>query len=445
MVELVEQKKDHLGAILRIQNYLLECGEIKSQIREKRRAVEATQYNSGDLGSVLSLQRRLSTMEAALVVLEPRLVELQQEGELLANTHPAQALEVLLQFEEISEEWEALKRTLQGCEDSLTVASRSGGGREAGAGGGGGPWRGAAQGREGLCKAGGGAERWERRLRVKLGLPGSSPGPPCIAARASATSSLSPKRAWQEEGGASAPTEHPLLPYRLQQFIQDLDSFLTWLVKTQAAVASEELPCHLAGAERLLNHHASLKEEINRYEEDYAKIQAVNDVLALEEAELPYLSLQQWLQKLDIGWNKLLEMWENRREMLVQAHIFFLFLRDAKQAEICLYNQVGLAGSSPDSPESGARCSWGQPKHLPMWILPPAWGLVWRPFSPQLLWMWLAQFLATPQGGAEPLHGGGSLQGMWLQHLMLLAEGCGGGGDGGGGDLLKHHHPHLKP
>uniref|UniRef100_A0A803TIV7 Spectrin beta chain n=1 Tax=Anolis carolinensis TaxID=28377 RepID=A0A803TIV7_ANOCA len=249
VVELVEHKKDHLNSILKIQNYLLECNEIKSQIQEKRKAVESTQYNSGDLGSVLSLQRRLSTMEAALVVLEPRLIELQQEGELLANTHPAQAMEILMQFEEISEEWEALKRTLQGCEDSLTVASR------------------------------------------------------------------------------------------LQQFIQDLDSFLTWLVKTQAAVASDELPGNLSEAERLLNHHASLKEEINRYEEDYTKIQAVNDVLALEEAELPYLSLQQWLQKLDVGWNKLLEMWENRREVLVQAHIFFLFLRDAKQAEACLYNQ----------------------------------------------------------------------------------------------------------
>ncbi|XP_067316955.1 spectrin beta chain, non-erythrocytic 4-like [Anolis sagrei] len=249
VVELVEHKKDHLNSILKIQNYLLECNEIKSQIREKRKAVESTQYNTGDLGSVLSLQRRLSTMEAALVVLEPRLIELQQEGELLANTHPAQAMEILMQFEEISEEWDALKRTLQGCEDSLTVASR------------------------------------------------------------------------------------------LQQFIQDLDSFLTWLVKTQAAVASDELPGNLSEAEKLLNHHASLKEEINRYEEDYTKIQAVNDVLALEEADLPYLSLQQWLQKLDVGWNKLLEMWENRREVLVQAHIFFLFLRDAKQAEACLYNQ----------------------------------------------------------------------------------------------------------
>ncbi|KAM6427580.1 spectrin beta chain, non-erythrocytic 4 isoform 1-T1 [Liasis olivaceus] len=251
VVELVEEKKDHLSSILKIQNYLLECREIKSQIREKRKAIESTQYSSGDLGSVLSLQRRLSTIEAALVLLEPRLIELQQEGESLANTHPTQAVEILMHFEEISEEWEALKKTLQGCEDSLTVASR------------------------------------------------------------------------------------------LQQFIQDLDSFLTWLVKTQAAVASpaEELPGNLLEAERLLHQHALLKEEISRYEEDYAKIQAVNDVLALEEADLPYLSLQQWLQKLDVGWNKLLEMWEHRREVLVQAHIFFLFLRDAKQAEVCLYNQ----------------------------------------------------------------------------------------------------------
>ncbi|XP_013911873.1 PREDICTED: spectrin beta chain, non-erythrocytic 4 [Thamnophis sirtalis] len=251
VVEVVEEKKNHLGSILKIQNYLLECSEIKSQIQEKRKAIESTQYSSGDLGSVLSLQRRLSTIEAALVLLEPRLVELQQEGESLATTHPAQAMEVLMQFEEISEEWEALKKTLQGCEDSLTVASR------------------------------------------------------------------------------------------LQQFIQDLDSFLTWLVKTQAAVASprEELPGDLLEAERLLHHHTLVKEEISRYEVDYAKIQAVNEVLALEEAELPYLSLQQWLQKLEVGWNKLLESWEHRREVLVQAHIFFLFLRDAKQAEVCLYNQ----------------------------------------------------------------------------------------------------------
>ncbi|XP_065511144.1 spectrin beta chain, non-erythrocytic 4 isoform X4 [Caloenas nicobarica] len=249
VVELVEQKKTQLSSILKIQNYLLECGEMKAQVREKRKAIEATQSGGGDLGGILALQRRLSTMEAALVVLEPRLVELQREGEALAADHPGRALEILLPFEQISEEWEALKRALQGCEDSLTIAGR------------------------------------------------------------------------------------------LQQFIQDLDNFLGWLVKTQAAVASEEVPETLADAERLLNHHVALKEEINGYEEDYAKIQAASDLLALEETEVPYLSLQQWLQKLDAGWGNLLQSWETRREVLVQAHVYQLFLRDVQQCESSLDNQ----------------------------------------------------------------------------------------------------------
>ncbi|KAM8952646.1 spectrin beta chain, non-erythrocytic 4 [Pelodytes ibericus] len=249
IVQLVEQRKEQLTSVLRLQNYFLECNEVKSQIREKRKAMETTQCGTGELGGVLSLQRKLSNMEAALLALEPKLIQLQQDAEALATCHPSQAMEVLVHFEEISGEWEALKRTLQGCEDSLTVANK------------------------------------------------------------------------------------------LQHFIQDLDNFLTWLVKTQTAVATEELPSNLIEAERLLGLHGALKEEISRYEEDYNKIQAVSDLLSLEEADLPYLSLQQWLQKLEVGWNKLLQMWESRREVLVQSHIFHLFLRDVKQAEACLNNQ----------------------------------------------------------------------------------------------------------
>ena len=255
VVELVEQKKEQLSSVLKIQNYLLECAEMKAQVRDKRKAIEATRSGGGggggDLGGVLALQRRLSTMEAALVVLEPRLVELQHEGEALAAAYPAHAAELLPPFEEIGDEWEALKRALQGCEDSLSVAGR------------------------------------------------------------------------------------------LQQFIQDLDSFLGWLVKTQAAVAEEEMPESLGDAERLLNRHAALKEEINGYEEDYAKIQAASDLLALEGAEVASLSLQRWLQQLDAGWGKLLSSWEERREALVQAHVFQLFLRDVEQCEAGLDKQVG--------------------------------------------------------------------------------------------------------
>ncbi|KAE8294957.1 Spectrin beta chain, non-erythrocytic 4 Beta-IV spectrin Spectrin, non-erythroid beta chain 3 [Larimichthys crocea] len=249
IVELVEQKKDQLDSMLRLQNYLLECAEIKSQIQDKRKAIDATQYMGSDLGGVLALQRRLSTMEGALSVLEPKLLHLQEEAEHLATAHPGRAMEVLVPFDGISLEWEELKRTLQGCEDSLMVASR------------------------------------------------------------------------------------------LQSFIQDLDSFLTWLVQTQTAAASDQLPNDLEEAEKLINKHAALKEEIGRYEEDYERLQAMNELLESEEAPLPQAALQQWLQKLDVGWNKLLEMWESRREVLVQAHIFHLFLRDVKQAESFLNNQ----------------------------------------------------------------------------------------------------------
>uniref|UniRef100_A0A8C6LG83 Spectrin, beta, non-erythrocytic 4b n=1 Tax=Nothobranchius furzeri TaxID=105023 RepID=A0A8C6LG83_NOTFU len=249
IVELVEQKKDQLGSMQRLQNYLLECQEIKSQIQEKRKAIDATQYVGSDLGGVLALQRRLSTMEGALSVLEPKLLHLQEEAERLATAHSARTMDILLPFDDISVEWEELKRTLQGCEDSLMVASR------------------------------------------------------------------------------------------LQSFIQDLDSFLTWLVQTQTAAASDQLPNNLEEAEKLINKHAALKEEIGRYEEDYERLQTMNELLESEDAPLPQAALQQWLQKLDVGWNKLLEMWESRREVLVQAHIFHLFLRDVKQAESFLNNQ----------------------------------------------------------------------------------------------------------
>uniref|UniRef100_A0A8C6T493 Spectrin beta chain n=1 Tax=Neogobius melanostomus TaxID=47308 RepID=A0A8C6T493_9GOBI len=250
IVELVEQKKHQLDSMLRLQNYLLECAEIKSHIQDKRKAIDATQYVGSDLGGVMALQRRLSTMEGALSVLEPKLLHLQEEAEHLATAHPSRAMDVLVAFDGLSVEWEELKRTLQGCEDSLMVASR------------------------------------------------------------------------------------------LQSFIQDLDSFLSWLVQTQTAAASEQLPNDLQEAETLINKHAALKERWDgRYEEDYERLQSMNELLESEEGPLPQAALQQWLQKLDVGWNKLLEMWESRRDVLVQAHIFHLFLRDVKQAESFLNNQ----------------------------------------------------------------------------------------------------------
>lgn len=49
---------------------------------------------------------------------------MQEEAEHLASAHTGRAMDVLVPFDGISVEWEELKRTLQGCEDSLMVASR---------------------------------------------------------------------------------------------------------------------------------------------------------------------------------------------------------------------------------------------------------------------------------------------------------------------------------
>lgn len=42
----------------------------------------------------------------------------------MATAHAGRAMDILVPFDGISVEWEELKRTLQGCEDSLMVASR---------------------------------------------------------------------------------------------------------------------------------------------------------------------------------------------------------------------------------------------------------------------------------------------------------------------------------
>lgn len=58
----------------------------------------------------------------------------------------------------------------------------------------------------------------------------------------------------------------------LHRFLRDLDHFQAWLTKTQTDVASEDTPASLAEAEKLLNQHQSIREEIDNYTDDYTKM-----------------------------------------------------------------------------------------------------------------------------------------------------------------------------
>ncbi|NWX86000.1 SPTB2 protein, partial [Nothoprocta ornata] len=127
---------------------------------------------------------------------------------------------------------------------------------------------------------------------------------------------------------------------KLQQFLRDLDDFQSWLSRTQTAIASEDMPNTLTEAEKLLTQHENIKNEINNYEEDYQKMRDMGEMVTQGQTDAQYMFLRQRLQALDTGWNELHKMWENRQNLLSQSHAYQLFLRDTKQAEAFLNNQV---------------------------------------------------------------------------------------------------------
>ncbi|XP_041353644.1 spectrin beta chain-like isoform X2 [Gigantopelta aegis] len=138
----------------------------------------------------------------------------------------------------------------------------------------------------------------------------------------------------------------------LQRFLGSLDHFQQWLARTQTAIASEDIPNSLADAEKLLNQHQQIKDEIDAYAPEYAKIKEFGDkVTEGQEHDPQYMFLKQRLQALDDGWKELHQMWENRQQLLSQSLNYQMFLRDAKQAEVLLNQQENFL-SKEDVPST---------------------------------------------------------------------------------------------
>ncbi|XP_046711712.1 spectrin beta chain, erythrocytic isoform X1 [Silurus meridionalis] len=127
---------------------------------------------------------------------------------------------------------------------------------------------------------------------------------------------------------------------KLQNFLQNLDDFQSWLFKTQKATASEEMPTSLPDAEELLGHHNLIKQDMDRHEEDYHSIRDTGAAVTRDQEEdAQYQQLDQRLKGLDKGWDELQKMWDSRKNFLDQGMGFQQFSRDAKQAETILNNQ----------------------------------------------------------------------------------------------------------
>uniref|UniRef100_A0A5S6QYZ5 Spectrin beta chain n=1 Tax=Trichuris muris TaxID=70415 RepID=A0A5S6QYZ5_TRIMR len=125
----------------------------------------------------------------------------------------------------------------------------------------------------------------------------------------------------------------------LQRFLRDVDHFQGWLCTVMREVASEDEPQSLAEAEQLLSQHSVIREEIDGYAEDYAKMRMMGDRVTQDQTDPQYLFLKQRLDGLQEGWEELHRMWDNRQNMLSQALNLQMFLRDAKQAEVLLSQQ----------------------------------------------------------------------------------------------------------
>ena len=105
----------------------------------------------------------------------------------------------------------------------------------------------------------------------------------------------------------------------LQCSLSNLDHFQQWLSRTQTTVASEDITNSLADAEKLLNQHQQLKDEIDAYAPEYAKMKEFGDKITEGQDDPQYMFLRQRLQALDNGWEELLQMWENRQNLLSQS------------------------------------------------------------------------------------------------------------------------------
>jgi spectrin beta len=101
----------------------------------------------------------------------------------------------------------------------------------------------------------------------------------------------------------------------LQKFLRDLDFFSCWLTQTQTTVASSDSPQSLSEAEQMLNHHLSIKEDIDRYAPEYTKVKEYGNRVCMnaDSSDPQYLFLRERLNALDQGWNKLDQMWRHRQ------------------------------------------------------------------------------------------------------------------------------------
>ena len=79
----------------------------------------------------------------------------------------------------------------------------------------------------------------------------------------------------------------------LQKFLQSLDHFQQWLTRTQTSIASEDIPSSLGEAEKLLNNHQQIKEEIDGYAPEYSQMKEYGIKVVEGQEDVQYMFLRE--------------------------------------------------------------------------------------------------------------------------------------------------------
>lgn len=79
----------------------------------------------------------------------------------------------------------------------------------------------------------------------------------------------------------------------LQHFLAKLDHFQQWLTRTQTTVAAEDFPNDLAEAERLLNQHEQVKEEMDGYKPEYEQLMEYGQKVVEGQDDVQYMFLRE--------------------------------------------------------------------------------------------------------------------------------------------------------
>ncbi|KAH8028230.1 hypothetical protein HPB51_014185 [Rhipicephalus microplus] len=126
----------------------------------------------------------------------------------------------------------------------------------------------------------------------------------------------------------------------LHRFLRDLDHFQV-CSRHWPKIASEDEPTTLQEAERLLEQHRLIRQEVDNYTDDYTKMMEYGERITSDAADEDpqFMFLRERLRALRDGWAELRQMWENRQALLSQSLNLQLFQRDAKQAEVLLSRQ----------------------------------------------------------------------------------------------------------